>query len=99
MEVSQNYPKLKQALLVRFLLTAGDYRGRFYKSKQGVDETAAQFLCRLDHCLSQWINLAGIGENYAEVKELILCEQVLHYCPCDLAMFTKGAFSIEHGGC
>ena len=59
-----DYSKLKQALLAKFPLIADDYRRKFYKCKQGINETASQYPGRLDHCLSQWITLAGIGKTF-----------------------------------
>ena len=84
-----DYFKLKQALLAKFLLRAEDYSGKCYKCKQGIDETASQYLSRLDHCLSQWITLAGIGKTFKELKELFLRVQFLHSCPRELGVLIS----------
>ena len=63
--------------------------GESFTNVNRLDETASRYIIRLDHCLSQWIKLAGIGKTYEELKELFLCEQFLHSCPRDLVVFIR----------
>ena len=57
---AHNYDVLKQALLKRYSKTPDDFRKKFYGGRQGVDENAPQFICRLEHWLAQWISLSKI---------------------------------------
>ena len=91
---AHNYGVLKQALLKRYSKTPDDFRKKLYGGRQGVDENAPQFICRLEHWLAQWISLSKIDETFDGLRELILRGQFLHACSPELAVFIK-----EHMPC
>ena len=64
-----------------------------FSSRQSGNESATQFLGRLEHYLGRWISFSGTDESFAGLKELFLKEQFLHACSRDLAIFFTRAGS------
>ena len=67
----------------------GISRRDFFASRQSSNESATQFMGRLEHYLRRWISLSGTDESFAGLKELFLKEQCMHACPRDLAIFLR----------
>ena len=55
---ARTYSKLKAALLRKYELTVERFRKRFYSARREKEETATQFVCRLEGYLDRWIQLA-----------------------------------------
>ena len=89
LECANDYEALKEALLKRYSFTAQDFRKRFFNSKQANSESAPQFMSRLKHYLSQWIELSKINSSFDDVMDLLLREQFLCSCPRDLSLFLR----------
>ena len=89
LECANDYEALKEALLKRYSFTAHDFRKRFFNSKQANSEYAPQFMSRLKHYLSQWIELSKINSSFDDVMDLLLREQFLCSCPRDLSLFLR----------
>jgi len=88
-EQANDYDKLKDALLKRYLLSADGFKRRFCTAKLETGETPSQFLTRLNNYLECWIELAKVTKSYEGLKTLFVREQYLSTCPKDMAMHLK----------
>jgi len=61
---TKSYDKLKSALLGTYDLTVDGFRKRFHEARRESDETAAQFICRLNGYIDTWVHLANIDQTY-----------------------------------
>jgi len=86
---ANDYDKLKDALLKRYLLSADGFKRRFRTAKPETGETPSQFLTRLDNYLEWWIELAKVTKSYDGLKTLFVREQYLSTCPKDMVMRLK----------
>ena len=71
-EQANDYDKLKDALLKRYLLSADGFKKRFRSAKPETGETPSQFLTRLDNYLERWIELAKVTKSYEGLKTLFV---------------------------
>ena len=71
-EQANDYDKLKDALLKRYLLSADGFKRRFRSAKPETGETPSQFLTRLDNYLERWIELAKVTKSYDGLKTLFV---------------------------
>jgi len=74
---SRSYDKLKVALLRKYQLTVEGFRKQFYAARREKEETASQFVCRLEGYLDRWIQLAKIEQSFKGLRDLIVREQFL----------------------
>ena len=74
---AQDYEKLKEALLKRYMMTEEGYKQRFYGSKPEAGESPMQFITRIASYLARWIELAKIGKTVDGILALIVREQYL----------------------
>ena len=88
-EDSNDYAKLKDALLRRFHLNEHGFRQKFRSAKPERDESAPQFAVRLDNLITRWVDMAKISKDYDSLKDLCLREQFMNSCPEQLALFLK----------
>jgi len=88
-EQANDYDRLKDALLKRYLLSADGFKKRFRSAKSEAGETTSQFLTRIDNCLERWIELAKVTKSYEGLKTLIIQEQYLSTCPKEMAMHLR----------
>ena len=86
---TDDYDRLKDALLKRYLLSADGFKKRFPSVKPELGETPSQFLTRLDNYLERRIELAKVTKSYEGLKTLIVQEQYLSTCPKEMAMYLK----------
>ncbi|KAL8595150.1 hypothetical protein ACOMHN_013823 [Nucella lapillus] len=80
---------LKKALLQGFDLTEEAFRKKFRSVRLQAGETYFQFGARLEHYFQKWLELSGTGEEFLELKELILREQVLTGCGPELTIHLR----------
>lgn len=88
-EEATDYACLKHALLVRYKLTAENYRKQFRSVKKSGSETFMQLLTRMRLLFRRWLKLAGKEQNFDQVEDLILYEQLLALSSPDLALFLR----------
>ena len=69
---ARSYPRLKASLLRKYQLTAEGFRRQFYAARREKDETASQFVCRIEGYLDRWIQLAEIENSFKGLKDLIV---------------------------
>ncbi|KAL8620854.1 hypothetical protein ACOMHN_047025 [Nucella lapillus] len=80
---------LKKALLQGFDLTEEAFRKKFRSVRLQAGETYIQFGARLEHYFQKWLELSRTGEEFLELKELILREQVLTGCGPELTIHLR----------
>ena len=86
---AENYDALKEALLLRFELTGDDFRKKFRYSNPEPGETPSQFVVRLEHYLSRWIELSGVKRTFEDVVDMLLRQQLVERGGTPLALFLK----------
>ena len=86
---ANNYKQVKTALLKRYNLTEDGFRLKFRESKPEADESPGQFVTRITNYVERWVELAGVTQDYASLRNLILKEQFIGVCPKDLAVYLK----------
>ncbi|KAL8611041.1 hypothetical protein ACOMHN_042657 [Nucella lapillus] len=84
-----DFSSLKQALLKGFELTEESFRKKFRSVRLQAGETYSQFGARLEHYFQKWLELSGTQEEFGELKELILKEQVLSVCGPKLTIYLR----------
>jgi len=86
---ARDYRQLKTALLRKYQLTIEGFRKHFYSARLEREETALQFVCRIEGYLDRWIQLAEIEESFKGLKDLIVREQFLAVCEEHLAIYLR----------
>ncbi|XP_063959750.1 uncharacterized protein LOC135155081 [Lytechinus pictus] len=86
---AEDYDALKEALLLRFELTCDDFRQKFRYSNPQSGETPTQFVVRLEHYLSRWIDLSGTQRTFDGVVEMLLKQQLVERGGTSLGLFLK----------
>ena len=86
---ARSYPRLKAALLRKYQLTVEGFRRQFYAARRERDETASQFVCRIEGYLDRWIQLAEIEQSFKGLRDLIVREQFLSVCEEHLTIYLK----------
>ncbi|KAJ8040042.1 hypothetical protein HOLleu_14229 [Holothuria leucospilota] len=89
LEQATSYEKLKEALLHKYQLTAEGFRVKFRSSKREKSETYIQYIDRLKQYLLRWVQLSKTKEEFKDVVDLFLREQVIVSSRKDLAIFLK----------
>ena len=89
LDKAEDYDALKEALLRRFELTCDDFRKKFRYSNPEPGETPSQFVVRVEHYLSRWIDLSGIEHTFDDVVALLLRQQLVDRGGAPLALFLK----------
>jgi len=86
---TNDYDKLKSALLKRYQLSADGFKRRFRSAKPESRETSIQFLTQIDNYLQRWIELAKADKTYDGLKTLMVREQYMSICSQEMAMHLK----------
>ena len=86
---SQDYEKLRDALLRRYGLTGEGYRRKLRESRPDPDESPGQFITRLSGYLLRWVDLASIDRSFQELKDLLVYEQFMEVCPKQLELYLR----------
>ena len=74
-EAAGDYDQLKQTLLNRCDLTEEGYRTKFRNAQPQPDECSGQFVTRLRNYLQKWVDMAGGGTGWENVRNLLIKEQ------------------------
>ncbi|XP_055891103.1 uncharacterized protein LOC129927237 [Biomphalaria glabrata] len=85
----EDYPALKQALLVQFELTAEAYHKKFRSSRLERRETYGNLCERLDKYLIRWHALSQLPETFDGLACLVLSEQLLECMSPEVRVYVK----------
>ena len=91
-EATQDYDRVKLALMKRYDLTEDGYRRKFRASKQEVDESPERFIVRLDRYLLRWLDIdivSNTERSFEGLKDLIVKEQFVDACLKELAIHRR----------
>ena len=81
-----NYDKMKLALMKMYDLTENGYRRKFRESKPETGESSDQFIVHLSNYLVRWLKLSNTERTFQGIKDLIVKEQFISFCPKELAV-------------
>ena len=82
---SSNYERVREAILLRYDIDQGSYRQRFRTAKRKEGETNRELTTRLQDLVEKWTKKC---ETIAEVKDLIVMEQLVKTLPGDIRIFV-----------
>ncbi|XP_070203049.1 uncharacterized protein [Littorina saxatilis] len=85
-EDARNYNTLKNALYDGFQLTADQYRKKFRQLKRNPSDTYKEHVTKLERILDKWIELAKCDEHVADLKDLVLREQLENTFPTEVML-------------
>ncbi|KAK7113091.1 uncharacterized protein [Littorina saxatilis] len=85
-EDARNYNTLKNALYDGFQLTADQYRKKFRQLKRNPSDTYKEHVTKLERILDKWIELAKCDEHVADLKDLVLREQLENTFPAEVML-------------
>nr|XP_020665752.1 uncharacterized protein LOC110088043 [Pogona vitticeps] len=80
---------LKRLVQRRFGYTPEGLRQDFRRMMRQPRENFSAFAARLEHAFEKWLYAAGAG-SYAEVRQLLLCEQFLNLVPPEMKSALLG---------
>ena len=80
-EETDNYDKVKEALLKRYQLTEEGFQMKFRDSKPEYGESPEQYITRIGNYLTRWMKLAKVKEDCNGLRQLIIMEQFNNMCP------------------
>ena len=84
------YDTLKQALLVRYNLTADGFSRRFRTATPQNGESISQFVVRIRSYFEKWIEMDGKDKDPADdVIDLMIKDQLLSTCGKELNVFIR----------
>ncbi|XP_064462232.1 uncharacterized protein LOC135372664 [Ornithodoros turicata] len=86
---SNDYEKVRDALLETFRYTAEGFREKFRSSTPDKKETAKQFGARLTHFFDKWVETSETPKEFTSLRDLMLREQFLLKCLPALVVFLK----------
>lgn len=86
---SGNYDKIKDAILKRYELTAEAYRSKFRGAVQEKEESFKEFKVRVEGFFKHWCVREDIGEDYDELYDMVLREQLLNGCSKELKLWVN----------
>ena len=82
---SSNYDRVREAILLRYDIDQESYRQRFRTAKRKEGETNRELTTRLQDLVEKWTKKC---ETIAEVKDLIVMEQLVKTLPGDIGIFV-----------
>lgn len=86
---ANNYDSVKKAILKRYVLTEEGYRTKFRVTVPEKGENVSQYVARITRFFDRWVDLAGIGGRYEDLKDFMLREQFQRRCHSELRLFLK----------
>ena len=86
---SDDYQKLKKALLKRYGMTEEGFRNKFRNSRVEKGETPSQFVDRLTNYFERWVEFGEVSKSFGNLSDLVLRKQFLVNCSKPLAVFLK----------
>ena len=81
---SNDFNKLKQAILERYGLNALAHREKFRLAKQDKTEIFKEYAIRVEGYLKYWVTAENVKENYHTLYDLIMREQLMFTASQDL---------------
>ena len=87
-EDSEDFDKVKQAILKKFELTPEAYRKKFRDTKKG-EEPYAEYAVLLTGFLDHWIEGEECGDDFSKLKDLFIREQILDSAPLEHRLWLK----------
>ena len=84
-----DYDLVKAELLKRFNKTEEGFKQKFFSSKAETDESPQQYLARLVHYLTRWVELAEVDQSYEGLRDLVVREQFLGMCSKEMEIFLR----------
>ena len=84
-----DYDLIKAELLKRFNKTEEGFKQKFFSSKAETDESPQQYLARLVHYLTRWVELAEVDQSYEGLRDLVVREQFLGMCSKEMEIFLR----------
>ncbi|XP_037779144.1 uncharacterized protein LOC119575564 [Penaeus monodon] len=88
-KILSNYELVKDALLKTYCLGAESYRKRFRESKVNDTESYVQLVTRMERYLRNWISLSEVKENFDDLCDFLVRDQLLSNCSLDMRVFLK----------
>ncbi|XP_063615688.1 uncharacterized protein LOC134788803 [Penaeus indicus] len=87
--VLSNYELVKDALLKIYCLDAESYRKKFRESKMNETESYVQLVTRMEQYVRNWISLSEVREDFNDLCDFLVRDQLLSNCSLDLRIFLK----------
>ena len=87
---SNNYEKVKEAILKRYYITEETYRQRFISTKKSREESYKEMYVRLKDLPKKWTK--PDGKRFDEIIEVIIMEQLVDMMPLGVQIWVR-----EHG--
>lgn len=84
-----SYDLLKEAMLEHFQITAETYRKKFRSRRKEHTDTYKHLINDLSLYMDRWIDMSGKGKDVADLKDLMLREQLMEILPESLATYIK----------
>lgn len=88
-EHSQDYEKLKKALLVQFQMTRDGFKTKFHTTRQSKEETFSQFASRTSNYFDRWLDLSEVDKTFKGLRNFMVMERCLHNSPVELVTFIR----------
>ena len=86
---SNDFIKVKQAILERYGLNALAYREKFRLAKQDRTETFKEYAIRVEGYLKHWVNAEDVKDNYHKLYDLVMREQLMFTASPDLQVWLR----------
>lgn len=86
---SNDFVKVKQAILERYGLNALAYREKFRLAKQDRTETFKEYAIRVEGYLKHWVTAEEVKENYHKLYDLVMREQLMFTASSDLQVWLR----------
>ena len=88
-EITEDYKRLKSALLTAFNKTPDGYRYEFKTAKIGSNETYEQFVSNLARKLDFWLESIPIEKTYDDLRSHLIYDQIISSVNHDLRLYLK----------
>ena len=86
---SEDYDKIKKAILDKYVLNSWEYREKFRQCKQIVGETSREYTVRMKAYFEDWQDTESIGNNYDAFVDLMLREQLTFSASHNLQIWIR----------
>lgn len=88
-DITANYNKLQNSLLMCFQHTPNHYRSIFCSSRKSPVETYQQFSTHFGRLFDHWYDSTGTGRTFPELRSFVILNYFLASLPPELCMFLK----------
>ncbi|KAL8568227.1 hypothetical protein ACOMHN_027750 [Nucella lapillus] len=88
-EEASDYSILKNALLLKHRVTAESYRVKFRTSKKEPGESFRRYVAKLQLWLRRWLEMSNRSQNFDELEDLFLMEQLINSVSAELGTFIR----------